>query len=154
MQFVLYINEISGRIILYAYVCSTLPAGEVNTIISHIMVPNPTKSIIAETQSRVADIVAEMQRNLSKLLVCMCHRAILHSVSYSYSCYHLSHTQSTLLVQGLCANPHVSMCFPTYPHYTHTSMSLSLSLSHTHTGDNGRRSCRNSLHFQVRENQS
>ena len=47
--------------------------------VSHIMVPNPTKSIIAETQSRVSDIITEMQRNLSKLLVSPsamieCHR--------------------------------------------------------------------------------
>jgi len=39
--------------------------------VSHIMVPNPTKSIIAETQARLTDIIAEIQRNLSKLLIVM-----------------------------------------------------------------------------------
>ena len=54
--------------------CSTFPlstqtAGEIIATLSHIMVPNPTKSTIAETQTRLTDIVAELQRNLSKLLL-------------------------------------------------------------------------------------
>jgi hypothetical protein len=32
------------------------------------MVPNPTKSIVAETQSRLTDIIHELQRNLSRLM--------------------------------------------------------------------------------------
>ena len=44
-------------------------AGEILSTVSHIMVPNPTKSIVAETQSRLTDIVHELQRNLSKLMV-------------------------------------------------------------------------------------
>jgi len=46
-------------------------AGEIIATVSHIMVPNPTKSIIAETQARLTDIIAEIQRNLSKLLIVM-----------------------------------------------------------------------------------
>ena len=44
-------------------------AGEIIATLSHIMVPNPTKSTIAETQTRLTDTVAEIQRNLSKLLI-------------------------------------------------------------------------------------
>lgn len=44
-------------------------AGEVASTLSHVMVTNPTKNIVAETQLRLADIIAEMQRNLSKLMV-------------------------------------------------------------------------------------
>lgn len=44
-------------------------AGEVASTLSHVMVTNPTKNIMAETQSRLADIIAEMQRNLSKLMM-------------------------------------------------------------------------------------
>ena len=46
-------------------------AGEILSTVSHIMVPNPTKTIVAETQSRLTDIVHELQRNLSKLTAIM-----------------------------------------------------------------------------------
>ena len=46
-------------------------AGEVASTLSHVMVTNPTKNILAETQSRLADIIAEMQRNLSKLMLAL-----------------------------------------------------------------------------------
>lgn len=52
--------------ILYVFV-----AGEIISTVSHIMVPNPTKSIVAETQLRLTDIIHELQRNLSKLMLVM-----------------------------------------------------------------------------------
>lgn len=33
------------------------------------MVPNPTKSIIAETQARLTDIIRELEKNLSRLIM-------------------------------------------------------------------------------------
>lgn len=33
------------------------------------MVPNPTKSIIAETQARLTDIIRELEKNLSQLII-------------------------------------------------------------------------------------
>ena len=44
-------------------------AGEVASTLSHVMVTNPTKTILTKTQSRLADIIAETQRNLSKLML-------------------------------------------------------------------------------------
>ena len=44
-------------------------AGEVASTLSHVMVTNPTKNILAKTQSRLADIISETQRNLSKLMI-------------------------------------------------------------------------------------
>lgn len=49
--------------------CAFCLAGEVASTLSHVMVTNPTKNIMAETQSRLADIILEMQRNLSKLML-------------------------------------------------------------------------------------
>ena len=47
----------------------TCVAGEVASTLSHVMVTNPTRNILAETQSRLADIIVETQRNLSKLML-------------------------------------------------------------------------------------
>ena len=33
------------------------------------MVPNPTKSIIAETQTRLKDTISELEKTLSRLMV-------------------------------------------------------------------------------------
>lgn len=44
-------------------------ADETASALSHVMVTNPTKNILAETQSRLADIIAETQRNLTKLML-------------------------------------------------------------------------------------
>ena len=44
-------------------------AGEISSTVAHIMVPNPTKSIIAETQSRLTDIIRELEKNLSQLII-------------------------------------------------------------------------------------
>lgn len=53
------------------HVCVHCLAGEVASTLSHVMVTNPTKNIMAETQSRLADIIAEMQRNLSRLMMAL-----------------------------------------------------------------------------------
>ena len=44
-------------------------AGEMASTLSHVMVTNPTKNILAETQSRLADIISEAQRNFSRLIL-------------------------------------------------------------------------------------
>lgn len=44
-------------------------AGEISSTVAHIMVPNPTKSIIAETQARLTDIIRELEKNLSRLII-------------------------------------------------------------------------------------
>ena len=44
-------------------------AGEISSTVTHIMVPNPTKSIIAETQARLTDIIRELEKNLSRLIM-------------------------------------------------------------------------------------
>lgn len=44
-------------------------AGEISSTVAHIMVPNPTKSIIAETQARLTDIIRELEKNLSQLII-------------------------------------------------------------------------------------
>ena len=49
--------------------CTLYVAGEVASTLSHVMVTNPTRNILAETQSRLADIITETQRNLSKLML-------------------------------------------------------------------------------------
>jgi len=33
------------------------------------MVPNPTKTIVAETQARLTDIISELERNLTRLML-------------------------------------------------------------------------------------
>ena len=42
---------------------TTIIAGEISSTVAHIMVPNPTKSIIAETQARLTDIIRELEKN-------------------------------------------------------------------------------------------
>ena len=44
------------------------------------MVPNPTKSIIAETQARLTDIIRELEKNLSRLIMLVGDKAISASV--------------------------------------------------------------------------
>ena len=44
-------------------------AGEITATVSHIMVPNPTKGIIAETQHKLTNVITELQKNLSRLLI-------------------------------------------------------------------------------------
>ena len=44
-------------------------AGEMASTLSHVMVTNPTKNILSQTQSRLADIISEAQRNFSKLVL-------------------------------------------------------------------------------------
>ncbi len=44
------------------------------------MVPNPTKSIIAETQARLTDIIRELEKNLSRLIMLVGDKAITASV--------------------------------------------------------------------------
>ena len=51
------------------YCCVSSAAGEVASTLSHVMVTNPTKKILGETQSRLADIIAETQRNFTKLML-------------------------------------------------------------------------------------
>ena len=48
---------------------TTIIAGEISSTVAHIMVPNPTKSIIAETQARLTDIIRELEKNLSRLIM-------------------------------------------------------------------------------------
>ena len=46
-------------------------ANEILSTVSHIMVPNPTKTIVGGAQSRLTDIIHELQRNLTRLMVVM-----------------------------------------------------------------------------------
>ena len=55
-------------------------AGEISSTVAHIMVPNPTKSIIAETQARLTDIIRELEKNLSRLIMLVGDKAISASV--------------------------------------------------------------------------
>ena len=52
-------------IILWHYYYIIIIAGEISTKVAHIMVPNPKKSVIAETQARLTDIIYELEKNLS-----------------------------------------------------------------------------------------
>ncbi len=49
--------------------CVCVTAGEIISTVSHIMVPNPTKTIVAETQARLTDIISELERNLTRLML-------------------------------------------------------------------------------------
>ena len=59
----------SDTMIQYYSVTPNYTAGEISSTVAHIMVPNPTKSIIAETQSRLTDIIRELEKNLSRLII-------------------------------------------------------------------------------------
>ena len=61
-------------------------AGEISSTVSYIMVPNPTKSIIAETQSRLTDIIRELEKNLSRLVILVGDRGLTASVE-RLACY-------------------------------------------------------------------
>ena len=52
--------------------------GEITDTVSRIMVPNPTKSIIAETQTRLKDTISELEKTLSRLMVSLGEQPIQH----------------------------------------------------------------------------
>ena len=76
-------------VLLYVNFTWYFTAGEISSTVAHIMVPNPTKSIIAETQSRLTDIIRELEKNLSRLIMLVGDKDLNTSIERSVeSCNH------------------------------------------------------------------
>ncbi len=81
--YVLYIGAKDSHFILFDCSLSLSTAGEITSAVSHIMVPNPTKAIIADTQHRLTSIINELQKSLSKLLITSGGQSFSESVARS-----------------------------------------------------------------------
>ena len=107
-----FIYPVYSRGFTYRLCCA---AGETASTLSHVMVTNPTKNILAETQSRLADIIAETQRNLTKLMLSLRQQQNpsdglvtcrwLHASAYTHAyiiIYMYIHVPCHMYVRSIC----------------------------------------------------